>query len=404
MSIKTRYFLFLSLLVVLGVLPSLPAGRSAETNQAAVVVAFGDGRVESRCVDFSETAISGLDLLDRSGLSYVVDANGGNGAAVCQIDGTGCPAGNCFCECSGGGDCIYWSYWLRLTGVWQYSLIGASSSVVTDGTIEGWSWGPGNPGSAIAPPDLAFSDVCVPPVTATAVATATPEPSATPIPTDTPVPSATLAPTISFTVDANSVPAGSCTTLRWAVANVNAVYLDEVGVSGQGEREVCPAGTQTYRLRVVHGAGEVTQEVTVGVVTATATATVAVTAVINNTATSVPAGATAQPITPATPTSPATVESTAIMPTVTPSATTSNEIGQTNSTATAIVVVAPALPTAIPSAEAVAVVADSSPTSQPPGALTATDGFSPAVWLPYLVFGVIVLGLGVVLVVVRRGK
>ncbi len=55
--------------------------------------------------------------------------------------------------------------------------------------------------------------------------------------------------------DSNWVNQGQCTTIRWDVDNVKAVYFidggNSQGVSGHDTRNVCPAVTTTYTLRVV---------------------------------------------------------------------------------------------------------------------------------------------------------
>jgi hypothetical protein len=62
-------------------------------------------------------------------------------------------------------------------------------------------------------------------------------------------------PSISFTADTTTIAAGQCVTIRWNVSNIRAVYLRgpdvDTGVTGQGDRLVCPGGTATYRLDVV---------------------------------------------------------------------------------------------------------------------------------------------------------
>lgn len=61
---------------------------------------------------------------------------------------------------------------------------------------------------------------------------------------------------IRFWAERYSLPAGGCTTLHWSVTNVREVYLDDVGKSGEGSSQACPAGSQYYTLRVVNNAGE----------------------------------------------------------------------------------------------------------------------------------------------------
>ena len=70
---------------------------------------------------------------------------------------------------------------------------------------------------------------------------------------------------IRFWVDDETIQLGQCTVLRWAVENVKAVYLEENGVAGQGEQQVCPKESQKYTLRVVTGEGEELRSVAVEV-------------------------------------------------------------------------------------------------------------------------------------------
>ncbi len=63
----------------------------------------------------------------------------------------------------------------------------------------------------------------------------------------------------NFRADAYSVNPGSCTTLRWSVNNVRAVFLwdggNQQGVGGNDSRQVCPLNTSTYRLQVIDNNG-----------------------------------------------------------------------------------------------------------------------------------------------------
>lgn len=63
---------------------------------------------------------------------------------------------------------------------------------------------------------------------------------------------------IEFTADSYQITAGECTTLRWRVTDVRAVYLNNEGVAGEATRQVCPAATSDYELRVESNAGVVT--------------------------------------------------------------------------------------------------------------------------------------------------
>ncbi len=211
--------------VVFLVLWILPQGMGAQdVNRAALVIRTSDQDIQTACVEFSEPEISGLDVLQQSRIAFEIDVQS-MGAKICSIEQTGCPVDDCWCQCKGGGDCVYWSYWHQQNDQWMYSQGGASMYSVSDGDVEGWSWGPGSVTEAFAPPDLSFADVCtaeqaeeptempspttepvlfVPADTPTSgptqnqsagAATATPLPTATFVPTSTAVPTATPLPT-----------------------------------------------------------------------------------------------------------------------------------------------------------------------------------------------------------------
>jgi hypothetical protein len=81
-----------------------------------------------------------------------------------------------------------------------------------------------------------------------------------PTPTNTPPPDVV----IEYWVDQQYINAGECTTLRWNVQGVQAVYLDDQGVVGTGEKKVCPCQDTTYTLRVVYkDSSETTHGITI---------------------------------------------------------------------------------------------------------------------------------------------
>ncbi|MEZ4660808.1 MAG: transporter substrate-binding domain-containing protein [Caldilineaceae bacterium] len=89
----------------------------------------------------------------------------------------------------------------------------------------------------------------------------------------TPVPTQTPSPNFTFTVDNPNIRTGDCTTMRWRVTNVNAVYFyaegqswEQNGVGGEENRQICPNQTTNYYLRVVRANGAVeTRQLTVNV-------------------------------------------------------------------------------------------------------------------------------------------
>ncbi len=199
--------LSLLLLAALG-LPDLVTAE--ELNQAGLVVQFGDGRTETRCVAFEGDEITGAELLTRSGLDLAVDASSGMGITVCQIEGQGCayPAEPCFCQCTGSGECAYWNYFFRDPGAsgWSYSALGAILRKAKPGSVEGWVWGDGH-----TPPadEVTFESVCPLPTAEAASRSASPQPPAmvTAAPTATPSPAPPL--TASPTTTASPSPAPS---------------------------------------------------------------------------------------------------------------------------------------------------------------------------------------------------
>ncbi|MFB0535761.1 MAG: hypothetical protein ACETWR_12360 [Anaerolineae bacterium] len=275
------YTLAVLLLAVLLLAVSASQAGAEDYNRAGLVIDYGGGNVATFCVSFYEDSITGMDVLERAGRQLV---GGFGGGAVCAIDRVGCLAPNdCWCECQRSSDCIYWIYWHLKDGTWKYAGVGAAAYQVHDGDVEGWIWGSGSTSGGAQPPVYTMEQLgplCQPPsaptdtptATDTPTSTHTPVPSntptatATPTPTDTPAPTST--PDISFRADVTELVAGSCTTLRWDVQDAQEVYLDGQPQQGPGSKQVCPAQTQTYELRVVSAAGEFRHQVTVNVVQA----------------------------------------------------------------------------------------------------------------------------------------
>ena len=126
------------------------------------MVDTGSG-VVSRCVTFSEDSISGITALQRAGLAPVVRSFSGTGGAVCGLNGLGCPADSSCLTCQAPN---YWAYYRADNGAggFSYSPVGAGSTQVTDGDVEGWRWG-----SGAGPAFRSFGSICPlqPPVTTT---------------------------------------------------------------------------------------------------------------------------------------------------------------------------------------------------------------------------------------------
>jgi hypothetical protein len=214
-----RALLGLFLLLLLVGLARLSPASAQQGKRAGLIVQLPDSAPLKVCVEFSEETITGFELLQRAGLT--IDAeHGPMGAAVCSLNGQGCPASDCFCRKT-----IYWSYWHLLNGNWAYGAMGASSYKVGDGAVEGWVWGDGKS----APQTITFGEICE--GTATATPSVTPSvtsapPSSTPSATPTGTASPTTAPlaaaataTPSPTPTAGSAPSSTPTPTVTPQAN-----------------------------------------------------------------------------------------------------------------------------------------------------------------------------------------
>ncbi|HEV2012800.1 MAG TPA: hypothetical protein VGR77_02800 [Candidatus Dormibacteraeota bacterium] len=164
----------------------------AAVHHAALVIQHSGGSVLARCVAFAEEQITGLQLIERSDVQYQAQSFGSIGSAMCQIDRepSTVPPG-----CFGSG--AYWQYFHRQGGGWQASPVGASSSLLRDGDMDGWRYAVG---ANQAPGNVAFAAVCgapSPPVAASHAASASgavrlAPTQTTPVPTETPTPATSL--------------------------------------------------------------------------------------------------------------------------------------------------------------------------------------------------------------------
>jgi len=166
-------------IIGLSEIPLSNLGIFPTSHRAGLAIFSGDNSLFTACVSFTESTITGLDLLQRSGLAIETATNPTQGTAVCKIGKVGNASNDCF-----GSMPNYWSYWQLGENGWGYSVVGADQSQVGDGGMYAWSWGTGDP-----PAILTFQNICegVAFVLPTATQTSLP-------PTDTPQP--TLEPTL----------------------------------------------------------------------------------------------------------------------------------------------------------------------------------------------------------------
>jgi hypothetical protein len=83
-----------------------------------------------------------------------------------------------------------------------------------------------------------------------------PPPTAVPTTVAPVAPPAPVGPEITFVADRTTIGPGECVSISWSVANVQAVYYQGEGVTGQGGTQECPRATTTYTLTAVTAAGE----------------------------------------------------------------------------------------------------------------------------------------------------
>ena len=117
-----------------------PAGQTSG-GSAGLVVDYGGGTVATYCLSVPAAGVTGLELLQRTGLAVRLDVVG-LGAEICAINGVGCldPGQPCYCQCQ-GTPCVFWQFSEWRGGRWVASTLGASSVTVRPGAIEGWGWG-----------------------------------------------------------------------------------------------------------------------------------------------------------------------------------------------------------------------------------------------------------------------
>ncbi len=154
-------------LSVLGAAAGAARADGPTENRAGLVVRFGDGQVQTACLDLGASGqATGEELLRRAGLQPVMEYSA-LGGIVCQLGAEGCgyPEQTCWCQCK-GDPCVYWRYYQQVEGQWVYAVIGASTRVVRAGEVDGWAWG----GSDEEPPLLTLDELCAEPVSASTAA------------------------------------------------------------------------------------------------------------------------------------------------------------------------------------------------------------------------------------------
>ncbi len=120
------------------------------TNVAGLVIDSGDAEPQNACIPIAGEPISGLDMLDASGMPY--DADEGFINSINEISNP-------------EGETNYWSYWHWDGKAWVFNNTGINDSDVLPGTIEAWHFTSWERFPSL-PPDVApsLSDICNEPV------------------------------------------------------------------------------------------------------------------------------------------------------------------------------------------------------------------------------------------------
>ncbi len=168
------------------------------------------------------------------------------------------------------------TYTIRARGVDSQGSVGSeASSVVVVGELAEPTPSPTNAAPPVGPTSSPMPPTLMPvPPTATVVPmTRTPLPP-TFTPTTRPLPPTSTATTpppptiVSFQANPASILEGECTTLSWAVEGaLTGVWLDGEGAFDHDSTNRCPSETTSYTLMARGPGGEVSQSLTVSVIT-----------------------------------------------------------------------------------------------------------------------------------------
>ncbi|MGI8684779.1 MAG: hypothetical protein ACR2MO_06780 [Acidimicrobiales bacterium] len=203
-----------------------PSGAVAVEHRAAVIVDTGT-QVKSVCVRFQEESLTGIEALARAQVDPVFQGFSGKGAAVCALCGVGCPAGDSCLTCNAEGR--FWSYSRAPAGTTSLrtSGIGASSTTVRDGDVEGWKFGLGG-----TPPFATVERVCEEAATSTT--------TTTPVVVTTAAGGGTTAPAVPTTARTATTCAAAVATTTTPAAPIPSTPAPPVTApqAGAGDRAV----------------------------------------------------------------------------------------------------------------------------------------------------------------------
>jgi len=122
-------------------------------NKAGVVIDTGT-EVKTVCITFRGDSITGAQALELTNADPLFQTFPGVGKAVCSLCGVGCPGDSTCLTCMGAK---FWNYYNAPKGSNKFSLsgVGAGSSLVRAGDVQGWKLGVGQ-----KPPFISYNTIC----------------------------------------------------------------------------------------------------------------------------------------------------------------------------------------------------------------------------------------------------
>jgi len=103
------------------------------TSMAGLVVEHSNGERIIRVVEFPGETITGIQLLERSDVEFVMTETS-FGTAICSIDGEGQPQSDCFGDPEGR----FWGLNVLTENGWESSMVGVGDTILYNGDVHGW--------------------------------------------------------------------------------------------------------------------------------------------------------------------------------------------------------------------------------------------------------------------------
>jgi hypothetical protein len=132
------------------------AAQGTPTKQIGLVVGLPNGQEYLEIVTVPMTATT-FDVLKAAKIA-LISQNTSFGPAVCSINGTGCPATNCFCD-----PAHFWAYYHlnAANRTWVVALESVGAYVPPGGAVEGLAWSgfDANFNPTVKPPVYTFSEI-----------------------------------------------------------------------------------------------------------------------------------------------------------------------------------------------------------------------------------------------------